>query len=395
MKFSTILLSIIVFSSVAVGQSVFAAESSPSKVTNLWVVDVTEHTVSLQWRGQDTAHHYQVRVLKKNGEFVKKVRAEKHHKNITGLKTNHRYTFRVRAKAGGKFGPYSKAVSRRTNTASSDILFGFWGLNGFISDEGLQDVASRFNTTVFQVASASPRYTVQTLLPLVRQSHMKVTLRMSGDHELYTTNGDFDIDKWKTQISAWSDSGVQEFIDDGTLAGHMILDDIDTFAGADPTAAELDEMARFSKQVMPGLLTFVRQKASSLPVPNNDTKMYQYLDAAVNQYKASDGLVREYADTQYAAAQAFGLDVIQGLNMCDGGDGSSEQPGWRAGKYAMSAEEITTYGEALLDVPHMRMFLMWEYDAEEQWSDGTIGSAYFNQPALQEVLSQLGAKARE
>lgn len=277
------------------------------------------------------------------------------------------------------------------------IPFGFWGMNGYISTDGFADTQNRFGVTIFQVASSSPGYTVNTLLPLVRASGMRVTLRMTADHSTYTTDGNFDLAKWKEALSVWVDSGVQEFIDDGTLAGHMILDDIDTFSGIDATASDLDEMARYSQEIMPGLMTFARQKATRMPVPASG--YYDYLDACVNQYTNyqgySDGDINIYATIQHDTAMALGLEIINGLNIADGGDGSSGQPGWKSGKYAMSADEIMSYGEVLLSVPDVTMFLMWEYDGEESWSDGSIGADYFDQPDMQDAIYYLSQIAAE
>jgi hypothetical protein len=269
--------------------------------------------------------------------------------------------------------------------------FGFWGMNGYTSPAGLADVAERFHATIFQAASADPAWAVGTLLPMARAAGMRVTLRMTPDHAAYTTAaGDFELEAWKRRLSVWQGSGVRPFVEDGTLAGHMVLDDIATFPGRDPDAAELDEMARYSKELLPGLVTFVREDASALPVPARGT--YRYLDATVNQYLARKGDVSAYAAREAATAAALGLGVIFGLNLCDGGDGSSGQAGWRAdGAYhAMSADEIGRYGAALAAVPS-GMFLAWEYDAEEVWPDGTIGSDYLDRPDVRAALADLGA----
>lgn len=291
--------------------------------------------------------------------------------------------------------------------AYDPIPFGAWGLNGFVSSSGLADVSERFGFTLFQVASSEPHYTVSSLLPLVRASGMQVTLRMTGSQNTYTTNGNFDIQKWKDGVTKWKTACdadpsdcVQPYIDDGTLAGHMILDDIFTYTGTDPTAAELDEMARYSQEIFPGLMTFVRNKASTMPVP--DSGSYEYLDACVNQYTNfqgySDGPIATYVAQQATAAASLGLDVINGLNIADGGDGSSGVRGWSSNnKYAMSPTEITTYGTALLNrdaFPNLRLFLLWEYDGQELWSDGiTIGSDYFDQPELQNAIYELSLEA--
>lgn len=267
--------------------------------------------------------------------------------------------------------------------------YGFWGLNGFVNPDGLEEIKGRLGLTIFQSATSDPRYAVNHMLPMVRSAGLKVTLRLTDDHEAYTNAaGDFDLTAWKVQLSRWDASGVQEFIDDGTLAGHMLLDDIKNFSGRDPDAADLEEMARYSKQLMPGLMTFVRIQASEMPAPAS--ARYLWVDAAVNQYEVLEGAVDLYAAFEESEAQRLGLGVINGLNIADGGDGSSGQAGYRARHWAMSASEILRYGRVLARVPSCGMFLNWEYDAQEQWFDGTIGADYFVQPELQAALVELG-----
>jgi hypothetical protein len=84
------------------------------------------------------------------------------------------------------------------------------------------------------------------------------------------------------------------------------------------------------------------------------------------------------------------VGVINGLNIANGGDGSSGQPGWGEGRFAMSPSEITEYGTVLANVPRCGMFLNWEYDGEEAWTDGSVGSTYFDKPELQAALLALG-----
>jgi hypothetical protein len=279
-------------------------------------------------------------------------------------------------------------------TSEKGVLYGFWGLNGFHDADELLDIKTRFGTTVFQVTSAYYS-SVTDFLDTINKSGMKVSMTMAGGHSHYTdSNGDFDIEMWKDQIDEWENSDVQDYIDDGILVGHLILDDIYNF-DVDPTASELDEMAEYSQAAFPGLLTIVRQKASGMPVPNNG--VYEFVDAVVNQYKAEDGDVDDYAQDENDAAIALDLEVIFGLNLCDGGNGDSGQPGWRDDKvtYAMTADEIVTYGAALLNVPNLKMFLMWEFDGEELWPDGTIGSDYFEQSDLEAAFLELSILAAD
>lgn len=278
-------------------------------------------------------------------------------------------------------------VDAVTPSTGAAPLYGYWGLNGYTSASGFADVQSRLAANVFQVACSTPDYCVNTLLPMVRDAGFKATFRMTPSHDSFTTSGDFDLDLWKAELDAWEGYDVQEFIDDGTLVGHMVLDDIRTFDSTNPNGDELDEMARYSKEMFPGLMTYVRERANRMPVPSSGE--YVYLDACVNQYETLHGDVVTYAAEQEATALGMNLGVINGLNIADGGDGSSGQAGWRSGFYAMSAAEITEYGNVLAAVPSMGMFLNWEYDGNEAWSDGTIGSDYFDQPEFVSALTDL------
>lgn len=272
------------------------------------------------------------------------------------------------------------------------VPFGFWGLNGFQDEEGLEGLTERFGLTVFSTSTRHPNYAVHDLLPLVREQGLAVNLRLVGGHEYYTDSaGNFDLEAWRQMLEPWRDSGVQEFIDDGTFLAHMLIDDIATFEGDDPTGDELDQMARISHEVLPGLKTLVREDAWLMPVPS--AGRYQWLDGSVNQFSAQDGDVELYILGQQQAAYELGLELVTGLNMANGGDGSSGQPGWSHGRYAMAPWEVDLYGVPLIAVEGCRMFLAWEYDGEESWSDGSIGSDYFDQAELQEALAGLAELA--
>lgn len=301
-------------------------------------------------------------------------------------------------------------------TTLSPVLFGFWGLNGFLSDTTgatlTNDVMIPFNATIFQVSAEASHYTVSTLLPLLDETGMKVTMRLIDDDSTHTgisSGGNFDLQKWKDKIDLWdvddpSNTGhtyaeeLTSFIGEtGTLVGHMILDDIANFSyntpGAlDPTGEELDEMACYSDSIFgDSLMTFVRQRCDLVPM-RADGLPFECLDACVNQYtnysEYSDGEVNSYAATVSQAASDRGLQVINGLNIADGGDGSSGQTGTTLGHYAMSAQEITDYGTVLLDrtlFPDLQIFLMWKYDGTHDWNyntvplnDPTAVSTYFN-----------------
>lgn len=274
---------------------------------------------------------------------------------------------------------------------ASPIPFGMWGLNGFHDPSGLQSVREQFGLSVFHTATYSSSWGVDTMLPMARDAGLRVNLRMAGDHHWYTTHeGDFDIEGWKDMLAPWAGSGVEEFIADGTLAYHMLLDDIANFDGQGPDGDDLEEMARFSKSILPGLAVAVREEAARMPTPTSGH--FTQLDVSLNQYVSSYGDVEDYALINEEAAASLGLGIVNGLNIADGGNGSSEQAGWSENHWAMSADEIVEYGYVLTAVPDCLMFLAWEYDGEEQWSDGSVGSDYFDRPANTEALLWLSQR---
>lgn len=274
--------------------------------------------------------------------------------------------------------------------ATAPPLYGFWGLNGAWTPEGFADLRARTGLTTFQVACSDPAWCVGTFLPAIRAAGLHVSFRMTDDHAAYTTAGAFDLTKWEAQVARWDGSGVQTYIDDGTLVGHMLLDDVATFDAGTPSGDTLDAMGAYSKAHLPGLLTWLRQKPTDLPVPSAGA--YRSVDACDAQYEAAEGDVRAYATAQADAARRLDLGLILGLNIADGGDGSSGQAGWRAAHWAMSAAEIDRYGAVLSDVPTMGAFLAWEYDGLERWSDGTIGATWFRRPDTEAALHALGER---
>lgn len=265
---------------------------------------------------------------------------------------------------------------------------GLSGLNGHLDPDGLDEVSERFGLTLFHTSTKSPGWAVPELLPMVREAGLSVNLRMVGPASEYTDDeGGFDLAAWSEALAAWEDSGVQEFVDDGTLAGHLLLDDPGGFEGTPPTADELEEMARLSKAVLPGLLTIVPEAPTELSLPRSGA--YTELDAALVQYRARDGDVVDYALDMMAGAEARDLALVAGLNIANGGDGRSGKPGWSEGRWAMSGEEISEYGGVLTGVPDLMQFLSWEYDAEEAWADGSVGAEWFDAPEQQEALAWL------
>jgi hypothetical protein len=75
--------------------------------------------------------------------------------------------------------------------------------------------------------------------------------------------------------------------------------------------------------------------------------------------------------------------VIGGLNVLDGGNGSSGIPGTYGTKWAMSASELRTYGSVMLAPTYVCGFLMWKYT-----------SAYYSRTDVKSAMSALSTLAR-
>ncbi|MFH0819235.1 MAG: hypothetical protein V1898_04535 [Patescibacteria group bacterium] len=283
---------------------------------------------------------------------------------------------------------------------SNPILFGFWGLNGYDDTEGYSYVQDNFNASVYEVYSSGPNYNVNTLLPAVADTNMKISLNITGNYSDFDdAEGSFNLSLWETALNNYfanpdTITAMQEYIDNDTITGIMLLDDIYNFSGNDPTAEELEQMACDMRDYI-NVTTWIREDINDNLILENPSFKFSCLDAVGLQYSATKGDVNDYIDEQQQAADDLNLNIIAGLNIADGGNGDSGQQGYRGpGFYAMSPEEITNYGEAMLNMNNVIMFLMWEYDGLEHWPDETIGANYFNQIEYQETIYNLGETAK-
>lgn len=204
-----------------------------------------------------------------------------------------------------------------------------------------------------------------TLLSTTRSKGGRVTVKLCMGRDDYVKNADgtFSFTKWKSLVDRYRTVNIGPYIADGTILGHYLIDEPQRAArwgGKIIPQSTLEAMAKYSKQIWPGMATFVRVVPSwlaSAPVT------YTYLDAGWLQYAAGKGDAATLLTTEVAAAKTKGLGLLVGLNILNGGNGSSGIRGTESGKYAMSATEIRNYGKALLTSSYSCAFFMWQYDA--------------------------------
>ena len=221
-------------------------------------------------------------------------------------------------------------------------------------------------------------------LEIARERGARVFIQFAGGRDKYLdSEGNFSLAKWRERVAPYRSVDLSSYIADGTLAAHYLIDepeDPTRWNGKPVAYSELEEAARYSKEVFPGLPTIVRVVPTWL---QGAPFRWVYLDAAWAQYRASKGDVTVYRDTQVAAARDQGLGLMFSLNVLDGGDGSSGREGTSSGRHNMSALELATYGKALIEAQYACGLMMWREDAD-----------YLGVPGIRSAMEVLSAQAK-
>jgi hypothetical protein len=221
-------------------------------------------------------------------------------------------------------------------------------------------------------------------LQVARERGARVFIQFAGGRDKYLdSEGNFSLAKWRDRVAPYKSVDLSSYIADGTLAAHYLIDepeDPSRWNGKPVDYRELEEAAKYSKEVFPGLTTIVRVVPTWL---QGAPFRWVSLDAAWAQYTASKGDVTLYRDTQIAAARDQGLGLMFSLNVLDGGDGSSGRPGTSSGRHNMSALELATYGKALIEAPYACGLMMWREDAD-----------YVAAPEIRSAMEVLSAQAK-
>jgi hypothetical protein len=226
---------------------------------------------------------------------------------------------------------------------------------------------------------------VLTWLSAARAKGARVVIKLCRGSDSFVKNADgtFSFTKWKALIDRYRSVNLAPYIADGTILGHYLIDEPHRTArwgGKIISQTTLEAMAKYSKQIWPGMTTFVRVAPSWLA---GVSTTYTYLDAGWLQYESWMGNIGTKISTEVAAAKRKGLGLAVGLNVLDGGNGSSKIAGWTRGKYAMSATEVRTYGTALLNQTLSCGFYNWMHDVP-----------YFGRTDIKSAMADLSAKAR-
>ena len=239
-----------------------------------------------------------------------------------------------------------------STTSFSGIPFGFFRGDYY-------DLGTLWTSTK---RGASPN-AIKKYLEIARQRHARVFIAFSGNSDDYrNSDGSFSLSKWEQQVAEYKDLDLSSYIADGTLTAHYLLDepnDGSNWDGSPIPYSQIEAAAKYSKSIFPGLTTVIRVAPTWL---KGASFQWTYLDAAWAQYSARKGDVSNYRDVEVAAAKSLGLGLVFGLNVLDGGNGTSGFHGNKSTSWAMSASELTRYGSTLIGSAYACGFLMWRYD---------------------------------
>ena len=213
---------------------------------------------------------------------------------------------------------------------------------------------------------------IMSELAAIKNRGGKIILMLAGSEWNYKdADGHFSITKWKQRIDRFRGINFQAYVNDGTIQAHYLIDepyDPANWNGRPVPGATIEEMAKYSKQLWPNMLTVVRAE----PYMIKWSGRYQALDAAWAQYLWRKGDINDYLRRNVSEAQNMGLGLVVGLNIRHGGSPN---------KTAMSPDEIKNWGSVLLSSSYPCAFLSW------QWWD------YTNTAAVRSAMDVLRNKA--
>src|SRR4051812_6945226 len=96
----------------------------------------------------------------------------------------------------------------------------------------------------------------------------RVILAMAGDAKYYRDGqGHFSFSLWKERVNRFKGVNLSSFVADGTVIGSYLIDepnDPTNWSGQTIPGSMLEEMAKYSKSIWPGMNTIVRTQAKYL-----------------------------------------------------------------------------------------------------------------------------------
>ena len=232
--------------------------------------------------------------------------------------------------------------------------------------------------------------------------HRLILAMTGGLSQDYTTDGQFDMTKWKRKMDTYNTDSIKNAVAagvaDGTILGNTLIDEPETKQwGTNLTKAIIDEMAAYVKNMFATLPVGVNHGP---PAYNRwrTSERYQVVDYVLYQYAhyVTSGNVAAWRNAILAQAKHEGVAVALSMNILNGGkqdrvgtwDCTGEEqagPGNRAPNCRMTPTQLREWGKAL--ATDGCFLTMWRYD-EAYMSEAA------NQDAFREVASVVASQPR-
>jgi hypothetical protein len=236
-----------------------------------------------------------------------------------------------------------------------------------------------------------------------RNKGQRLVVAMTGGAaEQYTTDGQFDMTKWKNVMNTYRKSALKKAVaaavSDGTIIGNALIDEPEVVKwGTVLTKPMIDEMAAYVKNIFPTLPVGVNHGPPGYQWRSSEH--YTKVDYAVYQYAhwITQGDILAWRNAVLAQAGLDGVRPALSLNILDGGaqdrnDGTYDCTGPGQGGLGtrfpncwMTPDQVRTWGEAL--TPYACVMLMWQYDVAYMSNSA-------NQQAFRDVAALAASKPR-
>jgi hypothetical protein len=199
------------------------------------------------------------------------------------------------------------------------------------------------------------------LLAKLRANQQRAFLALTGGrHDLYITDGKFDLDKWKGGVSRYDTptlrAALESGVADGTILGYNMLDEPPhpSWGGAF-TKALVDSMAAYCKSILPFMPCGVAVNHRWRP-----TERYNLVDFIITQTWMETESPAVFRDSAVAMAKRNGVALVLAFNLF----GAAPSPGCetRGNRCLMRAAEVREWGRTFVSEPYACAVTMWHYD---------------------------------
>jgi hypothetical protein len=215
-------------------------------------------------------------------------------------------------------------------------------------------------------------YSASTIVSRIadaRTNHFHLLMNMTGgSHDLYLTNGVFDMAKWQAKMRSYDTpaikAAVAAAVTDGTIVGNSVMDEPANVSwGGTMTKARVDQMCGAAKAIFPTLPVGV------VHTPNifEPEKSYQICEFTMAQYRwaHTQGDIEKMRDEALAMARRDHMSVAFSLNVLHGGVPSTTCVKYASDNTAgtlcpMTPAQIREYGLTLGSAGCA--LNMWRYD---------------------------------